>query len=133
VTLVDTSSWVHYLRRRGDAAVAERVSVLLENGEAPWCPPVRLELWNGVGDEGDRRILRDFERTLPELPVTEDVWTTAFALAERCRRAGKTAPAIDVLIGRVRASSRRRSRPRRQSFRNLDDRLTAAADHYAGR
>ena len=98
MTLVDTSSWVHYLRRRGDAVVAERVSVLLESGEAAWCPPVRLELWNGVGDEGDRRILRDFERTLPELPVTEDVWKAAFALAERCRRAGKTTPAIDVLI-----------------------------------
>jgi predicted nucleic acid-binding protein len=74
------------------------VRVLLESGEAAWCPPVRLELWNGVGDEGDRRILRDFERTLPELPVTEDVWRAAFALADRCRRAGQTAPAIDVLI-----------------------------------
>ena len=60
--------------------------------------PIRLELWNGVGDENDRRILRDFEQTLPELPVTDEVWTEAYTLAGRCRKAGKTAPAIDVLI-----------------------------------
>ena len=44
---------------------------MLERGNAAWCPAVRLELWNGAGNESDRRILR---------------------------KAGKTAPAIDVLI-----------------------------------
>lgn len=96
--LVDTSSWIHALRRRGDATVAGRVRRLVETGDAAWCPPVRLELWNGAGDDADRRILRDFEQTLPALPVSEEVWTAAYALASRCRKAGKTAPAIDVLI-----------------------------------
>lgn len=97
-TLVDSSSWVHWLRRRGDAAIAHRVSRLVESGDAAWCPPIRLELWNGVGDESDRRVLRDFEQSLPELPITDDVWAEAYGLASRCRKAGKTAPAIDVLI-----------------------------------
>ena len=98
VTLVDSSSWVHCLRRRGDAVIAERVRRLLESGEAAWCPAVRLELWNGAGSETDRRILRDFEQTLPELPITDDVWPAACALAQRSRSAGQTAPAIDILI-----------------------------------
>ena len=71
---------------------------LVERGEAAWCSAIRLELWNGVGDEGDRRILRDFEQTLPELAIDGDVWAAACALASRCRRAGQTAPAVDVLI-----------------------------------
>jgi predicted nucleic acid-binding protein len=96
--LVDGSSWIHALRRRGDATVAGRVRRLVETGDAAWCPPVRLELWSGAGDDADRRILRDFEQTLPELPVSEEVWTAAYALANRCRKAGRTAPAIDVLI-----------------------------------
>ena len=98
MTLVDSSSWVHCLRRRGEPNVIDRVRRLVERGDAAWCPAIRLELWNGVGDENDRRVLRDFEQTLPELPITDEVWAAACALASRCRKAGKTAPAIDVLI-----------------------------------
>lgn len=97
-TLVDSSSWVHYFRRRGDREVRERVSVLLGNGEALWSAPIRLELWNGVGSEADRKLLQDFEAWIPELAITERVWDEACALADRCRRAGKTAPANDLLI-----------------------------------
>ena len=96
--LVDSSAWVHCLRRKGRAEVVDGVRRLMASGEAAWCPAIRLELWNGVGDESDRRILRDFEQTLPELPITDEVWAEACALASRCRKAGKTAPAIDVLI-----------------------------------
>jgi predicted nucleic acid-binding protein len=96
--LVDSSSWVHCLRRRGELEIVDRVRRLVESGDAAWCPAIRLELWNGVGDENDRRILRDFEQTLPEFPITDEVWAGACALASRSRKAGKTAPAIDVLI-----------------------------------
>jgi predicted nucleic acid-binding protein len=96
--LVDSSSWVHCLRRGGKPEIVDRVRRLVESGEAAWCPAVRLELWNGVGAEADRRILHDFEQTLLELDITEEVWAGACALASRCRKAGKTAPAIDVLI-----------------------------------
>ncbi|MBI2207756.1 MAG: PIN domain-containing protein [Candidatus Rokubacteria bacterium] len=96
--LVDSSAWVHCLRRGGDPKVIDHVRRLVESGDAAWCSPVRLELWNGVGNDGDRRVLREFEQTLPELPITDAVWTEACALADRCRKAGKTAPAIDVLI-----------------------------------
>ena len=71
--LVDSSAWVHCLRRRGEPKIVDRVRRLVESGDAAWCPAIRLELWNGVGDEGDRRILGACEETLPELPITEDV------------------------------------------------------------
>src|SRR6266542_5744917 len=67
--LVDSSSWVHGLRRGGKPEIADRVRRLVESGEAAWCPAIRLELWNGVGGDADRRILRDFEQTLPELAL----------------------------------------------------------------
>ncbi len=70
----------------------------MESGETAWCPAIRLELWNGVGGESDRRILRDFERTPPELPIIDEMRAEACALASRCRKAGKTAPAIDIPI-----------------------------------
>lgn len=97
-SLIDSSCWVHYFRRRGDRVIRERISEFLAAGAALWCPVIRLELWNGVGSEADRRILRDFEAWIPELPITDEVWEEAYSLAERCRRNGKTAPSTDVLI-----------------------------------
>ena len=59
---------------------------------------VRLELWNGARGERERKVLREFERLVPELATTADVWADAFELARRCRVAGVTVPATDLLI-----------------------------------
>lgn len=59
---------------------------------------VRLELWNGVGSSHDREALEALGKALPELPMTQDVWKEAYALADQCRVSGYTAPVQDVLI-----------------------------------
>jgi predicted nucleic acid-binding protein len=71
---------------------------MLTSGDACWCPLVRLELWNGAAGDRDRKILRDFEAVLPELPIDDEVWSTAYALARRARAVGVSAPASDILI-----------------------------------
>ena len=96
--LVDTSCWVHQMRHKGDPAIRSRVETLLQAGQAAWCPPVRLEIWAGAGNAAERRVLTIYEQCLPELPITDEVWKAACELADRCRSAGKTAPANDILI-----------------------------------
>jgi len=59
---------------------------------------VRLELWNGAGGEREKRVLRDFERQLPDLPVSDDVWNEAAELARQARASAVTVPAADLLI-----------------------------------
>ncbi len=86
------------LRPNGDVAVRERVTRALEAGEACWCPIVRLELWNGAGGERDKKVLRDFERLLPELAIDLAVWSAAYGLARRARSAGVSVPSTDILI-----------------------------------
>jgi predicted nucleic acid-binding protein len=98
VILVDSSSWIHMLRPNGDVTVRDRVTRALEAGEACWCPIVRLELWNGAGGERDKKVLRDFERLLPELAIDLAVWSAAYDLARRARSAGVSVPATDILI-----------------------------------
>jgi predicted nucleic acid-binding protein len=98
VILVDTSAWIHLLRPKGDPVVRERVERVLEAGEACWCPMVRLELWNGAGGEREKKVLRDFERVLPELSFDGAVWEGAFDLARRARAAGISIPATDLVI-----------------------------------
>jgi predicted nucleic acid-binding protein len=96
--LVDTSSWIHFLRPDGDGDVRARVESTLRAGTARWCPLVRLELWNGAGGERERKVLREFERVIPELAIDDAVWSEARDLARRCRAAGVTVPATDILI-----------------------------------
>ena len=98
LVLVDTSSWIHFLRTDGDTHTRNRVSAALESGTARWCAMVRLELWNGARGEREKKVLREFERLVPELPTTAPVWEAAFELSRRCRVAGVTVPSTDVLI-----------------------------------
>jgi predicted nucleic acid-binding protein len=59
VILVDTSSWIHFLRPKGSVEVRQRVERTLKDGEACWCPVVRLELWNGARGRKESAVLRD--------------------------------------------------------------------------
>jgi predicted nucleic acid-binding protein len=96
--LVDSSLWVHQLRKSGDAAKRDRVNALLENGEAAWCPAVRLELWRGVTNDAERKTLRRYEALLPDYEISAEVWTRAIQLADRARASGVTVPLADLLI-----------------------------------
>ncbi len=95
---IDSSLWVHFFRRSGDAAKRERVKALLAAGEAAWCPPVRLELWRGVGGKAERDALSRMQAVLPDFPVTPPVWDSAIALAGQSRAAGLVTPSADYLI-----------------------------------
>ena len=71
------------LRPGGDPTVRTRVEAALTTGQACWCPLVQLELWNGASGQQEQKVLRDFARTLPELPIDEEVWQAACDLARR--------------------------------------------------
>src|SRR5438094_832135 len=96
--LVDSSLWVHQLRKSGDLAKRERVNMLLQNGLAAWCQPVQLELWRGVTRDVERKTLRNYETVLPDYEISSAVWERAVRLADRGRAAGVTAPFADLLI-----------------------------------
>jgi predicted nucleic acid-binding protein len=96
--LVDSSLWVHQLRKSGDPAKRDRVNALLENGEAAWCPVVRLELWRGVTNDAERKTLRRYEALLPDYEISAEVWTRSMQLADRARSSGVTVPLADFLI-----------------------------------
>src|SRR5512140_1628791 len=96
--LVDTSCWVQAFRRQGDPAVRARLVALVTAGDAAWCAPVRLELWAGIGNDNERRILREFEQVIPEFAVTGEVWQQACDLADLGRRHGKSFPVTDLLV-----------------------------------
>ena len=86
------------MRPNGDAATRARVERILGDGDACWCPVIRLELWNGAGGDREKAVLREFGRVLPDLPITDEVWQESVALARRARTRGVSVPSTDLLI-----------------------------------
>lgn len=98
MTLIDTSSFVHFLRLKGNRNVKERVGDILRGAEAAICELVVVELWMGVGSRTDERDIKDLCSLLVSLPITENVWVRAKQLAAICRRDGTPVPSSDVVI-----------------------------------
>ena len=95
--LVDTSSWVEYLRGR-ESEAGDRVEVLVLSGEAAWCDMTLVELWHGVRGAKEKRELAEMENEIECVPVNEAVWRLASKLALRCREKGVTVPTSDIVI-----------------------------------
>lgn len=98
MTLVDTSSWIQYLRRDGEAEMKEKVRSLLLDGAAVLCPVVIAELWMGAGSKKDQDDLTDLSAVLRCLPMSEEVWEYSFRLARICRANGTPVPSSDLMI-----------------------------------
>ena len=95
--LVDTSSWVEYLRGR-ESEAGDSVEVLVLSGEAAWCDMTLVELWHGVRGTKEKRELAGMENEVERIPVNAEVWRLASKLALRCREKGITAPTSDIVI-----------------------------------
>lgn len=96
--LLDTSSLVHFLCRKGDPVVKERVRGILRGGEAAICPMVEVELSMGVATERDGRDVAELCELLVSLPIDGRVWERAARLGRACRRNGTPVPASDLVI-----------------------------------
>jgi len=83
VKLVDTSSWVEYLREL-DSGPSERVEELMLKGEAAWCDMTLVELWNGARGAREKHELAELEKEVTLLPVNDAAWNVARQLARRC-------------------------------------------------
>jgi predicted nucleic acid-binding protein len=95
--LVDTSSWIEYLRDRHSEA-GDNVEVLVLSGQAAWCDVTLVELWQGVRGAKEKRELAEMEKEIERVEVNAPVWLFARKLALRCREKGLTVPATDIVI-----------------------------------
>jgi len=86
------------MRQRGDEATRNEVRAALRNGRTCFCDFVRLELWNGIGGEAERKWLLELEKSVETVPTEDSVWAEARRLAQEARRQGLTLPGTDLLI-----------------------------------
>ncbi len=95
--LVDTSSWIEYLREP-PSEIGDRVELLVLRGEAAWCDMTLVELWHGVRGAKEKLALADLEKEIERVPVDAAVWRFASKLALKCREKGVTVPISDLVI-----------------------------------
>jgi len=97
MVLVDSSVWIEATRRKGDLAVKVALEGLLEEYEAAWCGPVKLEVLGGARAE-ERRKLEFWFDVIPYREMRDGHWDAAKRNAWRLRDKGLTVPWNDVLI-----------------------------------
>jgi len=97
MVLVDTSVWIEASRRDGDLAYKVGLENLLEEYEAAWCSPVKLEFMGGARKE-DRKKLAFWFDCIPYRTTEERHWEQAKQNAWKLRDQGHTLPWNDILI-----------------------------------
>jgi hypothetical protein len=97
MVLVDSSVWIEALRRDGRVDVKVALESLLEEYEATFCGPVKLEVLGGARPREREQLEAHFSR-IPYLPMNDVAWDAAKRLAWRLRDCGCVTPWNDVLI-----------------------------------
>lgn len=97
MVIVDTSIWIEASRRNGDLACKIGLENLLEEYEAAWCSPVKLEFLGGARPQ-DRQKLAFCLACIPYRTIEERHWEGAKQHAWQLRDRGITLPWNDILI-----------------------------------
>ena len=105
--LLDTSVWVHSLRRRGWADLRAAVQQALDADRVATCWVVRAELLIGARDPAGIERLSAQLSGLPDVLITATVWDQAARLGYALRRQGLVVRLPDLLIAQCAISTGR--------------------------
>ncbi len=100
MTLIDTSAWIEFFRRKGDPGIKALVRDLMAVKQAAYTCPVSFELLTGARKEelADLRSGLDLAFRIILLP---EHWDQAGASNAALRARGINLPASDLLIATV--------------------------------
>jgi len=96
--LIDSSAWIEYLRPKGSIKVKERIRNILQKEEAVSCGIVVVEILRGSKDEKDFQSLNESLRSLPQIPIDDDLIERASKWGFMLDRKGKIVSTTDLLI-----------------------------------
>src|ERR1700683_4556233 len=98
--LVDTSAWVEFLRRKGDAKVKHAVARLLQADQAAYTCPIRFELLSGAKADEENDLEQALELA-QNYQFGPNDWHQAALLERRLRAKGLTIPRNDLFVAVV--------------------------------
>ena len=99
--LVDTSVWIHALRRPGSPKIQELLKPLLLRGEAATTEWIILELMTGIRTTEKAEALSRQMEPLHRFSFGAENWLDAWMLAAKLRKQGVSPSASDCFISTV--------------------------------
>ena len=97
MVLVDSCVWIVAGKAHGDLKVKVALESLLDEFEAAFCGPIKLEVMGAVKKER-RKPMTFFFSVIPYIPMSDTIWESAKQLSWKLRDAGLTLPWNDVVI-----------------------------------
>jgi predicted nucleic acid-binding protein len=96
--LIDSSIWIEYFRPRGSQSAKTRVRQVLQSSEALLCGPILVEILRGAKNKKQFDLLNETLRSLPQLPINQEVFDRAALWGFHLDRKGKIASAVDLIL-----------------------------------
>jgi len=101
MVLVDSNVWIRANQPKGDLMAKVALEALLEEGEAAFCGPVKLEVLGAMRHESRPRFDSYFS-LVPYLTMTDSTWDHAVSIGRIIADAPRlTLPWNDVLIASI--------------------------------
>ena len=100
MVIIDTSAWVEFFRRDGDALIKLSVKGLLDAFDAALCGPVEMEFFGGARPHEIAEIKAAFD-IMPYVRNDQKIWRKTAEAFTKVRSAGYTVPWNDLLIATI--------------------------------
>lgn len=97
--LTDTCVWSQVIRRKNpDMELANKLKVLIENGQVAIIGPIRQELLSGISDKKQFEKLKGILSFFEDIPLEPNYFIRAAEFCNICRNKGIQGSTIDFLI-----------------------------------
>ena len=100
MVLVDSCVWIEAAKGQGRVDVKLALRSLLEENEACFCGPVKLEVLGAVRIERREKFTAQMD-VVPYVPMDDSQWQAAVRLSWHLRGRGVTVPWNDILISSI--------------------------------
>lgn len=100
MTLIDTSAWIEFFRRKGDPVFKTRVFEIIGSDKAAYTCPIRFELVLGARPEEMADLLNGLDLA-KRIPLMPEHWDIAASLGAELHARGVRIPVSDLLIAIV--------------------------------
>jgi len=99
--LVDSTVWIEFFRRKGSAAVKNRLRPFIASGDIAISDIIFMEVLKGAKTRDELNLLKSAFADFPFLPFDEKARELAAEWAFELARSGLTLPLTDIMIAAV--------------------------------
>ena len=99
-TLVDTSAWIEFFRRK-ESRISSRLREYLELNQACYTGPIAVELYQGAKTNKEVEVIDQLLQTIHYVEITRSHYHHAGQVSHRAARSGRIFSIVDLILAVV--------------------------------